>query len=172
MLKRDIEHEIVPMCRHFGMALAAWEVLGGGKLQTAAQIAARERSTHGVEQTAAERRMSEALEKVARELKEQGQGEFSVTAVAIAFVIRRTRYCYPIVGGRKAEHLRDNVKAFDIRLSDEQVKFLEEVEGVQGARRPFPTEFILDDPHETGENGYMHASTAHLKWQTNGKPVL
>lgn len=32
VLVRDFEREIIPMAQHFGMALAPWDVMGGGKL--------------------------------------------------------------------------------------------------------------------------------------------
>lgn len=37
VLIRDFERDIIPMCRHEGMALAPWEVLGGGKIRTDAE---------------------------------------------------------------------------------------------------------------------------------------
>lgn len=50
----------------------------------------------------------------------------SVTAVAIAYVMAKTPYVFPIIGGRKVEHLRDNIQALSIKLSDEQIRKLEE----------------------------------------------
>lgn len=35
---RDFEREILPMAQHFGMALAPWDVLGGGHLQSKKQV--------------------------------------------------------------------------------------------------------------------------------------
>ncbi|KAH9480241.1 Aryl-alcohol dehydrogenase [NADP(+)] [Psilocybe cubensis] len=63
-----------------------------------------------------------ALEKVAAEV-----GTQSVTAVAIAYLMQKTPYVFPIIGGRKVEHLIQNIEALDISLSDEQIKHLESV---------------------------------------------
>lgn len=165
------------MCQHFGMALCPWEVIGGGRLQTRTMLEKRKaqgenlRGYHGppsLELTEEEQKMSEALEKIAGELKQQGQGDFAITAVAIAYVRHRARYCYPIIGGRKVEHLLDNAKALEITLSDEQMKFLQ---GVVPTHTPFPLDHLGEDPHETGISGALQPSTAHLKWQTHGKPV-
>lgn len=41
--------------------------------------------------------------------------------------MQKTPYVIPIVGGRKVEHLMDNIAALDIALSPEQVKYLEDV---------------------------------------------
>ena len=41
--------------------------------------------------------------------------------------MQKTPYVFPIVGGRKVEHLMDNIAALEITLSEEQVKYLEDV---------------------------------------------
>ena len=48
--------------------------------------------------------------------------------VAIAYVMHKTPYVFPIIGGRKVEHLSANLEALEISLSDEQINFLEAVE--------------------------------------------
>ena len=42
--------------------------------------------------------------------------------------MHKTPYVFPIIGGRKVEHLLANLEALDIALTDEQIKFLEAVE--------------------------------------------
>lgn len=41
--------------------------------------------------------------------------------------MQKTPYVFPIIGGRKVEHLEANMKALDIVLSEEQIKYLEGV---------------------------------------------
>ena len=45
--------------------------------------------------------------------------------MAIAYVMHKTPYVFPIIGGRKVEHLEANLKALDISLSKEQIEYLE-----------------------------------------------
>ena len=45
--------------------------------------------------------------------------------VAIAYVMHKTTHVFPIIGGRKLEHLQANIAALDIALSNEQIKYLE-----------------------------------------------
>lgn len=45
MLSRDFERDILPMARQFGMALAPWDVLGGGKIQSKAQVSPQHRAS-------------------------------------------------------------------------------------------------------------------------------
>lgn len=33
-MRRDFERDIIPMARHFGLALAPWDAIGSGKLQS------------------------------------------------------------------------------------------------------------------------------------------
>lgn len=45
--------------------------------------------------------------------------------MAIAYLMQKTTYVFPIVGGRKIEHLLANIEALEIDLTDEHIKFLE-----------------------------------------------
>ena len=69
--------------------------------------------------------MSHALEKVAKEVGLDP--DLGIPAVAIAYVMQKTPYVFPIVGGRKVEHLMANIEALKISLSDEQIKYLESI---------------------------------------------
>jgi diketogulonate reductase-like aldo/keto reductase len=141
VLQRDFERDIIPMARHFGMALAPWDVLGGGKFQSKKAIEARKKANEGLrsimgsgEQTEEEEKMSAALEKVAQE-----HGVESVTTIALAYVMQKAQYVFPIMGGRKVEHLHDNIKALSIHLTDKQIEALE---GVKQFDIGFPMTFV------------------------------
>lgn len=41
--------------------------------------------------------------------------------------MQKTPYVFPVVGGRKVEHLLANIEALDISLSPEQIAYLEGV---------------------------------------------
>ena len=82
--------------------------------------------------------MSEALEEVAAE-----HGTESIQQIAIAYVMHKARNVFPLVGGRKVEHLHDNIKALSIRLTDEQIKKLENVKPFDLG---FPMTMIGEDP--------------------------
>lgn len=47
--------------------------------------------------------------------------------VAIAYVMQKTPFVFPIIGGRKVEQLDDNIEALSVALSEEQVKYLESI---------------------------------------------
>ncbi|KAJ5860145.1 Aryl-alcohol dehydrogenase (AAD) [Penicillium soppii] len=158
VMRRDFERDILPMARHFGMALAPWDVLGSGHFQSAKQIEARKKSGEGLrnifgsEQTEEEKRISEALATVAAE-----HGIESVTAIALAYVLCKAPNVFPLVGGRKIEHLHDNIQALTIRLTDKQIEFLEAATDFDVG---FPNNFIGIDPKVTGGQQNMLMSTA------------
>ncbi|KZO93376.1 Aldo/keto reductase [Calocera viscosa TUFC12733] len=103
-MQRDLERDILPMCHAEGMAIAPWGVLASGKFRTAPQLAKRLEEgamRYGAQElTDNEQKMSAALEKVANQLGEA----VSLASVAIAWIMRKQAYVFPILGGRKVEH--------------------------------------------------------------------
>lgn len=163
IMLRDFERDIIPMARHYGMALAPWDVLGGGKFQTKKALEERKKQGEGLraivgsgEQTELEAKVSEALEQVASE-----HGDCSITAIALAYVMSKTINVFPIVGGRKVEHLKDNIKALSIKLSDKQIEHLESVVPFDVG---FPNNFIGPDPKVTGQTNGLVATTGQFAW--------
>lgn len=158
IMLRDMEREIIPMARHFGMALAPWDVLGGGKFQSKKSMEERKknneglRSVMGAGQTEDEVRMSEALSKVASE-----HGIESVTAIALAYVMSKAPNVFPLVGGRKVEHLKDNIQALSVKLTQKQIEYLESIKPLDVG---FPNNFIGEDPHLSGQPGMLLSSAA------------
>ena len=47
--------------------------------------------------------------------------------VAIAYLMQKTPYVFPIIGGRKVEHLLANIEALEITLTNDHIKYLESV---------------------------------------------
>ncbi|KAG2176422.1 hypothetical protein INT43_005662 [Umbelopsis isabellina] len=169
VMSRDFEREIIPMARYFGMALAPWDVLGGGKLQSKESMEERKkrgeglRSMMGGEQSEDEIKMSEALSKVASE-----HGIKSVTAIALAYVMAKAPNVFPLVGGRKIEHLHDNIQALKIKLTDDQITYLESILPYEPG---FPNTFIGEDPKVTGKFTFLTAANAPLVIERSPKPI-
>ncbi|KAK1226870.1 putative aryl-alcohol dehydrogenase aad14 [Marasmius sp. AFHP31] len=132
------------------MAICPWGVLGGGRLRTDAEEEQRKQSGEGGRTMMSsewlrnpdEVAMSRALEKVAKEVgaKSISSSEYwlfsdpathtnqpfnSAKTVAIAYVMQKTTYVFPIIGGRKVEHLEQNLEALDINLTPKQIEFLD-----------------------------------------------
>jgi len=161
VLDRAFERDIIPMARENGMALAPWNVLCGGKLRSDAEEERREKSgeqgrdlklnNHGWKRTEEEKKMSNALEKVAKEV-----GVESITAVAIAYLMHKAPYVFPIVGGRKVEQLTQNIEALKVALTPAQIEYLESV-------KPFDPGF----PHTIAGDGSKPNGMFNMVAQTD-----
>ena len=140
--------KFINLTNFLGMALAPWNVLAAGKLRTDEEETRREKSGEkgrtlfgDWRRNEQEREMSLALEKVAKEVgaKSITSGKFCaptpcpllnscyLSQVAIAYVMQKVPFVFPIVGGRKVEHLLQNIEALDISLSTEQVQYIESI---------------------------------------------
>ena len=47
--------------------------------------------------------------------------------VAIAYVMQKLPYVFPLIGGRKVEQLEANIEALNVALSEEHIKYLESI---------------------------------------------
>ncbi|EPQ52424.1 Aldo/keto reductase [Gloeophyllum trabeum ATCC 11539] len=130
VMQRDLEREIIPMCRSEGLAITPWNVLAGGHIRTDAEEEARRQSGEKGRQTwrgdwernEREKLVCQALEDVAN-----ATGAKSIQAVAIAYVMQKTPYVFPLIGGRKVEHLLANIAALDVALAPEHIAKIESV---------------------------------------------
>jgi len=129
---RDFERDIIPMCIDEGMGFAPWGALGGGNFKTDEQ----RKSTEG-------RNMAPATEnsiKVSRVLEGIAKRKGTlITSVALAYVMAKVPYVFPIVGGRKLEHLKGNVEALELRLEKGDI---EEIEGAVPFDIGFPMSML------------------------------
>ena len=60
--------------------------------------------------------------------------------MAIAYLMQKAQYVFPMIGGRKVEHLHANIEALEIALTPEHVKQIEEAAPFDVG---FPTNFIV-----------------------------
>ncbi|KPM38870.1 Norsolorinic acid reductase A [Neonectria ditissima] len=130
--QRDFEREIIPMCKAEGMGIAPWGALGGGKFKTEEQRKAQADGIDGrkVVATEVEIKASAVLESIAK------RKDSIITSVALAYVMHKAPYVFPIVGGRKVEHLKGNIEALSLSLSDEDMQEIDKA-----------VEFDLGFPH-------------------------
>ncbi|KAI4242540.1 MAG: hypothetical protein L6R42_010972 [Xanthoria sp. 1 TBL-2021] len=140
--QRDFERDILPMCEDEGMAMAPWSALGGGLFKTDEQF---EQSKGEGRQfggpTEEMRKVSAALNKIA---KAKGT---ALTSIALRYVMHKSPNVYPIVGGRKIEHLKGNIEALAIELTDEEVDEID-------AALPFDVGFPMSMLFEMGGEKY------------------
>ena len=78
-------------------------------------------------------KISKALEKIAKAKGTQ------ITSIALAYVMQKTPFVFPIVGGRKVDHLKGNIEGLSVELSEEDIK---EIDGVNAFDIGFPMSFL------------------------------
>ncbi|KAH8688258.1 NADP-dependent oxidoreductase domain-containing protein [Ilyonectria robusta] len=137
--KRDFEREIIPMCKDEGMGIAPWGALGGGKFKTEEQRKVKD--GRQVEATEAEIKASKVLESIAN------RKNTIITSIALAYVMHKTPYVFPIVGGRKVDHLKGNIEALNISLSDEDIQ---EIDNAVEFDLGFPHSFLVQPGQSNG----------------------
>ncbi|KAK7040449.1 aryl-alcohol dehydrogenase [Favolaschia claudopus] len=149
VVQREMEREILPMCKHEGIALTVFGVLNEGRIRTDAEEERRRvtgvkgRTLHtGWERNEEEKKICAALEVVAGKI-----GAKHITAVAIAYALHKAPYIFPIIGGRTPEQMLANIEALDIALTDEHMAYLDRI-------IPFEKSQILNWIGEYGE--YPH----------------
>jgi aryl-alcohol dehydrogenase-like predicted oxidoreductase len=129
---RDFERDILPMCEAEGMALAPWGVLGRGLFATKEEVEKKgNEGRKGVVNTEEMQAVAAALDKLAKKKGTQ------FTSIALAYVMHKAPYVFPIIGGRKIEHLKANIEGLSVGLSDEE---MDEIE----AAAPFDIGFPLN----------------------------
>lgn len=147
--QRDFERDILPMARDEQMALCPWGALGGGKFTTEQK---RREADTGRDPNFA--KPSENDVKVSKKLEEiANKKSTQLTSIALAYIRAKYPYVYPIVGGRKIEHLKGNIEALGIELSEAEV---DEIDGAVDFDIGFPMNFLF----EFGGSKYKTTSTS------------
>lgn len=132
---RDFERDIIPMCEAEGMGIAPWGALGRGMFKMPEEYNDPHRDG---------RKMSKQDDKyirVTKKLDELAKKKNTlITSIALAYVMHKAPYVFPIVGGRKIEHLKGNIEALAIRLTQDEV---DEIEDAEPFDVGFPLSFLF-----------------------------
>lgn len=132
---RDFERDIIPMCEAEGMGIAPWGALGRGQFKSAEEYNAADRDGRKMgPQNEKFRSMAEKLDVIA---KKKGT---LITSVAMAYVMHKAPYVFPIVGGRKVSHLKGNIEALGLELTQEEI---DEIEDTHEFDVGFPNSFLF-----------------------------
>ncbi|KAB8269228.1 Norsolorinic acid reductase B [Aspergillus minisclerotigenes] len=122
--KRDLERDILPMCLDEGMGLCPYGVLNQGRFRTEEGFRDRDQTNNAggrniIPLSEHDRSVSRVLDRVAT-----SKG-VPLLQVALAYVMQKAPYVFPIVGVRKVDHLTGVEPAVHISLTDEEVNEIE-----------------------------------------------
>jgi aryl-alcohol dehydrogenase-like predicted oxidoreductase len=123
LIKREEEREMLPMCSDMGVGCVPYSPQGKGRL-TRPWGAQTARSSVDVVAKSfdldVDRPVVEAVQRLAE------RREVGMSQIALAWLLSKPVVTAPIVGATKPHHLADAVAALDVRLSEQELRDLEE----------------------------------------------
>ncbi|KAL3464338.1 NADP-dependent oxidoreductase domain-containing protein [Aspergillus heterothallicus] len=155
-LRRDMESEIVPMCRDQGMGIVPWGPLAQGKLKSSEVRKITSGGRSDDDMTEDEIRVSDILDEVAK------SKNASLPAVALAYLLHKSPYVFPVIGQRKIEHLKANIEALGIELSKED---MDKIDTAVTFDPGFPMNFIFHGKYDlnlTAADVPLTRKTGHI----------
>lgn len=133
--ERDVEREIIPMCRELEMGFIPWAVLGQGKFTGKFQRHRKpvEGGRQGVKMTERDYDIAEVVMGIAEEIGR------SPSQVCTNWVLQQPGVTSTLLGVRTIEQLEDNLKSLEFTLTPEQIYRLNAVSAFEPG---FPHNFI------------------------------
>lgn len=125
LVGRDLEHELLPLCREEGVGVLPWSPLSGGFLS--GKYRRDNPNPEGARRTnfqfpaIDEARGFDAIEALDQIAKKKGA---TVAQVALAWLLAQPGVTSIIIGANKMSQLEDNLKAADLELSAEEIEQL------------------------------------------------
>lgn len=129
LVYREEEREMNPLCRAEGIGLIPWSPLARGFLagtrrREDKEGTARSKSDQFAHSLYYQETDFQIVDRVTALAKKRG---LSNAQIALAWVLHQPGITAPIVGATKSHHLGDAIKALDVKLDNEELKFLEEL---------------------------------------------
>jgi len=124
---REEEREMLPLCTHERIAVTPWGPLAAGMLARPGQGAGAltlRRRTDPYARALYDLERDRSV--VARAHALAARRDASSAQVALAWLLHKPAVTCPILGASRVEHLDDGVRALDLRLSPDEMTFLEE----------------------------------------------
>jgi aryl-alcohol dehydrogenase-like predicted oxidoreductase len=122
LVGRDLEHELLPLCREEGVGVMPWSPLSGGFLS--GKYRRDNPNPEGARRTnfqfpaIDEARKFDAIDALAKIAEKKGA---TVAQVALAWLLAQPGVTSIIIGANRMSQLEDNLKAAELELSEEEV---------------------------------------------------
>jgi len=127
LIYREEEREMIPLCRDQGVGLIPWSPLARGFLAGNRNKEGGETSRAKTDDYAKQMYYQDDDFIVADRLSEVARARgLPNMQVALAWILSKPGVTAPIIGASKMQHLEEAVKALSVKLSEEEVKHLEE----------------------------------------------
>ncbi|CAE6415885.1 unnamed protein product [Rhizoctonia solani] len=125
LIYREEEREMIPTLKMFGVGMTPWSPLSQGVLcRPYSQTTLRaETSSIAILWKQAKEDNKEVILRVEQIAKARG---ISMAQVAMAWILSKDVVTAPIIGATSLKHLEDTIGAIDVKLTDEEIRQLEE----------------------------------------------
>lgn len=126
LIYREEEREMLPLCKEEKIAITPYSPLASGRLTRDLSVTTHRSETDQIQKskydaTADADRL--VIERVASLAEKYG---IARTHIALAWLLQKEQVAAPIIGATKLSHLEDAAGALSLKLSPEDITFLEE----------------------------------------------
>jgi aryl-alcohol dehydrogenase-like predicted oxidoreductase len=126
LLGRDVERDVIPMMRRYGLGLTVWSPLASGFLSgkyTRETLSDPDNRISGFDLFPFDK--DKGFKLVERVRAIAGKHDASVAQVAIAWLLAKDAVTSVLVGATKPQQLDDNLAAVDLKLTDADIAELD-----------------------------------------------
>jgi aryl-alcohol dehydrogenase (NADP+) len=125
LVYREEEREMLPLCRDQGVGVIPWSPLARGFLGRSAAHALDRQSTRAKSDNVLDMKFGDADVETLRRVEETGKRHGKSNAqIATAWLLAKGATA-PIIGASKMSHLEDAIAAAEIKLTAEEVAYLD-----------------------------------------------
>ncbi len=133
LIERTVERDLIPMAKALNLGLTAWSPLANGvltgKYHGHGSSEAGRMSSDTMKQFLPEKQRTDRIVAAVKTVSDEiGR---SMAQVALAWLRYRPMPVIPIIGARKLSQLQDNLASFDLTLSANQLKTLDEASRIE-----------------------------------------
>ena len=144
LIERTVERELIPMAKALNLGLTAWSPLANGvltgKYHGHGSSEPGRMSSDMMKQFLPEQQRTDRIVAAVKTVSDEiGR---SMAQVALAWLRYRPVPVIPIIGARKLSQLQDNLTSFDLTLSADQLKTLDEASRIELG---FPHDFYAKE---------------------------
>lgn len=126
LIYREEEREMMPLCRDAGVGTTPYSPLASGRLARDFRSVRTARSQGDQIAMAKYDATAEADQVIIDRVAElSGNHGVSMAHIALAWILRKEPVAAPVVGANRISYLEEAIGAFDVKLSDDDMAFLE-----------------------------------------------
>jgi aryl-alcohol dehydrogenase-like predicted oxidoreductase len=147
LLGRDVERDVIPMMRRYGLGLNVWSPLASGFLSgkyTRESLTNPENRFSGFDILPFDKEHGFRLVEQLRRLADARRA--SVAQVAIAWLLSRPAVTSVLVGATKRAQLEDNLQAVDVTLATDEIAALDEATALAPVYPNWFIDRLVDQP--------------------------